>query len=83
MFKRFCLLPILLISILFLISIPQISHPQQIDLENVKILIENGADITDDALSAASHFKYNDILEYMNSSLISPVNNSSSYPFMN
>jgi CHAT domain-containing protein len=38
MFKRFCLLPILLISILFLISIPQISYPQQRDLENAKIL---------------------------------------------
>jgi type II secretory pathway pseudopilin PulG len=38
MFKPFCLLPILIISILFLISIPQISYPQQTDLENAKIL---------------------------------------------
>ena len=38
MFGHFNLLRILFISILFLISTPQISYPQQKDLENVKIL---------------------------------------------
>ena len=42
MFKRFYLLRILFISILFLISIPQVSHPQQSDLENAKILHQEG-----------------------------------------